>query len=181
MRCSEILGLRWNNVDLQNGTFDVVEQLPFHVPPKTTVIEEMAPPKSNGRRLPITDVARPYFEKQLALIAAQKVAAEKAGQLFYDNNLVVAKANGAPQVANWISSEFGKLLAGLDMPHIRFHDLRHPYVKPTTKKFYPFSKFNRRLFLCFSSGLCFCSVSRKAFNFSFSSGKRQPKLLLPCL
>ena len=125
MRCSEILGLRWNNVDLQNGTFDVVEQLPFHVPPKTTVIEEMAPPKSNGRRLPITDVARPYFEKQLALIAAQKVAAEKAGQLFYDNNLVVAKANGAPQVANWISSEFGKLLAGLDMPHIRFHDLRH--------------------------------------------------------
>ena len=64
---------------------------------------------------------------------------------------------------------------------LTLHQLRHPYVKPTTKKFYPFSKFNRRLFLCFSSGLCFCSVSRKAFNFSFSSGKRQPKLLLPCL
>lgn len=38
---------------------------------------------------------------------------------------VVAKENGAPQAANWISSGFGKLLAGLDMPHIRFHDLRH--------------------------------------------------------
>ena len=68
-----------------------------------------------------------------------------------------------------------------EFTRIVFHGLRHPYVKPTTKKFYPFSKFNRRLFLCFSSGLCFCSVSRKAFNFSFSSGKRQPKLLLPCL
>ena len=48
MRRSEILGLRWRNVDLENNTFDVSEQLPFKVPPKTKVIEEMAPPKSNA-------------------------------------------------------------------------------------------------------------------------------------
>ena len=42
MRRSEILGLRWRNVDLENNTFDVSEQLPFKVPPKTKVIEEMA-------------------------------------------------------------------------------------------------------------------------------------------
>lgn len=143
MRRSEVLGLRWRNVDLENGTFDVVEQLPFKVPPKTTVIEEMAPPKSNGRRLPITDVARPFFERQLAAQTAQKEAAAKQGKPFYDNDLVVAKENGAPQSANWISSGFGKLLAGLDMPHIRYHDLRHPYVKPTTKKFASFLKFFR--------------------------------------
>ena len=34
MRRSEILGLRWRNVDLENNTFDVTEQLPFKVPPK---------------------------------------------------------------------------------------------------------------------------------------------------
>lgn len=45
--------------------------------------------------------------------------------MYYDNDLVICKANGAPQAANWISSGFGKLLAGLDMPHIRYHDLRH--------------------------------------------------------
>ncbi len=125
MRRSEVLGLRWRNVDLEKGTFDVVEQLPFHVPPKTTVIEEMAPPKSNGRRLPITDVARPFFERQLARLDTQRRDAEKAGTPYYDNDLVICKANGAPQAANWISSGFGKLLAGLDMPHIRYHDLRH--------------------------------------------------------
>ena len=27
--------------------------------------------------------------------------------------------------ASWVSSQFGKLLEDLDMPHIRFHDLRH--------------------------------------------------------
>ena len=37
--------------------------------------------------------------------------------------------------ASWVSSQFGKLLEDLDMPHIRFHDLRHPYVKHTTKIF----------------------------------------------
>ena len=125
MRRSEILGLRWQNVDLENSTFSVVEQLPFHVPPKTTVIEEMAPPKSNGRVLPITDIARPYFEKQLAVLQAQKETALAAGTPYYNNDLVVCKLNGAPQAANWISTGFGKLLTGLDMPHIRFHDLRH--------------------------------------------------------
>lgn len=65
MRRSEILGLRWRNVDLGNNTFDVSEQLPFKVPPKTKTIEEMAPPKSNGRTLPITDLARPFFPNSL--------------------------------------------------------------------------------------------------------------------
>lgn len=36
----------------------------------------------------------------------------------------------------------------------RFHDLRHPYVKPTTKKFLSFFKFEMaislRAFLCFA-------------------------------
>ena len=80
MRRSEILGLRWRNVDLENNTFDVSEQLPFKVPPKTKVIEEMAPPKSNGRTLPITELARPFFLKQFAMQEAQREQAEKDGK-----------------------------------------------------------------------------------------------------
>ena len=37
----------------------------------------------------------------------------------------MAKADGAPIAASWVSSQFGKLLEDLEMPHIRFHDLRH--------------------------------------------------------
>ena len=44
---------------------------------------------------------------------------------------------------NYVSSTFGKLLEKHNMRHIRFHDLRHPYVKPTTKKFASFLKFFR--------------------------------------
>ena len=101
----------------------------------------MAPPKSNGRKLPITELARPFFLKQLAMQEVQKEQAAKDGKPYYDNDLVVAKPDGAPIAASWVSSQFGKLLEDLDMPHIRFHDLRHPYVKPTTKKFITFLKF----------------------------------------
>jgi len=52
LRISEILGLRWANVDMEKGTFSVVEQLPFRIPPGTTTISEMAPTKSNDRVLP---------------------------------------------------------------------------------------------------------------------------------
>ena len=67
------------------------------------------------------------------MLASQKEATQAEGKPYYDNELVVCKANGAPQAANWISTGFGKLLESLEMPRIRFHDLRHPYVKPTTK------------------------------------------------
>ena len=63
----------------------------------------------------------------------QKEQAAKDSKPYYDNDLVVAKPDGAPVSASWVSSQFGKLLEDLDMPHIRFHDLRHPYVKHTTK------------------------------------------------
>lgn len=43
MRMSEILGLRWRNVNLEKGCFAVVEQLPFKPPAGTTEISEWRP------------------------------------------------------------------------------------------------------------------------------------------
>lgn len=125
LRRNEVLGLRWDNVDLRNHQFSVVEQLPFKVPPKTNIITEMAPTKSQGRTLPITEVTFPYFQKQLSLQQKQKDLAELSGQPYYDNRLVVAKSDGAPLRAERVTNNFGQFLRHSDMPHIRFHDLRH--------------------------------------------------------
>lgn len=65
LRLSEILGLRWSNVDLENQTFSVVEQLPFALPAGTTYVSEMAPVKSSERTLPITNLTAPYFIRQV--------------------------------------------------------------------------------------------------------------------
>lgn len=125
LRRNEALGLRWDNVDLHKKTFSVVEQLPFQVPPNTTIIKEMAPTKSNDRVLPITDVTLPYFIKHVQLQQRQKELTKLSGQPYYDNNLVIAKADGAPMRADRVSTNWGQLLRHFGMPHIRFHDLRH--------------------------------------------------------
>ena len=106
-------------------TFAVVEQLPFGIPAGTVTIDEMAPVKSSDRVLPITDLTLPYFQRQLALQAEQRTLLTGAGQACYDNDLVIAKPNGAPERRERVSSNFGQLLRHTGMPHMRFHDLRH--------------------------------------------------------
>lgn len=125
LRRNEILGLRMRNIDLENNTFNVVEQLPFKLPAQTKIIEEMAPPKSLERLLPITDETRPFFERQIAKVEEQKYLSGLAGKTYYDNDILVAQPDGSPMRPDSISKNWGRLLRDLEMPHIRFHDLRH--------------------------------------------------------
>ena len=98
----------------------------------------MAPTKSNDRILPLTEQTWPYFEQQLAIQQRRKELTAASGASYYDNDLVVAKLDGAPFRRDAVSTAFGQLIRHLELPHLRFHDLRHPYVKPTTKKFITF-------------------------------------------
>ncbi|MCL1834775.1 MAG: site-specific integrase [Oscillospiraceae bacterium] len=125
LRISEIIGMRWQNVDIEKMQFSVVEQMPFKVPAGTKTITEMAPTKSNDRILPITDDTLPYFMRQFELQERQKAFVRAGGGEYYDNDLVIAKADGSPCRRETVSADFGHLIRGLEMPHIRFHDLRH--------------------------------------------------------
>ncbi|MCI8594784.1 MAG: tyrosine-type recombinase/integrase [Oscillospiraceae bacterium] len=125
LRRSEVLGLRWDNVDLSKKQFAVIEQLPFKLPPKTNLVTEMAPTKSQGRILPITDATMPFFIKQYELQKRQRELAECSGQTYYENRLVVCKADGSPVSPDRVTSMFAQFLRHNEMPHIRFHDLRH--------------------------------------------------------
>lgn len=125
LRLSEIIGLRWDNVNLEKGVFSVVEQLPYKLPAGTTSISEMAPVKSEERDLPITEATKPYFERQIMMQARQREMASMGGGQYYDNHLVVAKPDGAPLRRERVSNDFAQMLRRLELPHIRFHDLRH--------------------------------------------------------
>lgn len=125
LRLSEILGLRWRNVDLENKTFSVVEQLPFALPAGTTYVENMAPVKSSERTLPITALTLPYFIRQKERQKEQKCLLKMTGEPYYDNDLVLAKPNGIPKRRERVSANFGQFLRHQGLRHIRFHDLRH--------------------------------------------------------
>lgn len=96
LRMSEIIGLRTTNIDLDKMQFEVVEQMPFKVPPGTKTITKMAPTKSNDRLLPITEETLPYFLRQLDLIERQKNLLATSGGEYYDNKLLIAKPDGSP-------------------------------------------------------------------------------------
>ena len=142
--------------------------------------EDVLKTKSSIRTLPLLPVI-----EELLLEAKEKQAFMR--KLFKRDyckdylDYICVEQTGKLFRPNYVTEHFSYLIRKFGLKKIRFHDLRHPYVKPTTKKFYPFSKFNWRLLFSSFSELCFCSVLKKALNFSFSSGKRQPKLLLPCL
>lgn len=129
LRISEIFGLEKSKIDLKNMRFSVDEQLPFNLPAGTKFIEKLAPTKSNDRVLPITEETLPYFIRQFNLIESQKNMIIASGGEYYDNDLFIAKPDGSPYRRDRMSSNFGQLIRHLEMPHLRFHDLRHPYVK----------------------------------------------------
>ena len=76
LRISEILGLRWRNVDLEALELRVVEQLPYGLEKGVHEISEMAPVKSKeagqGRTLPITEVSLRFFLRQKARTADRR-------------------------------------------------------------------------------------------------------------
>ena len=125
LRLSECIGLRWRNVDFSKKTFAVIEQLPYGLPAGTKIVSEMAPVKSSERVLPITQATMAYFERQFAQRAEQKKLFSTSEEPYFDNELVISKANGIPARRERISANFGQLLRQLGMPHMRFHDLRH--------------------------------------------------------
>jgi len=125
LRMSEVIGLRWRNVDIEKMQFGVVEQMPFKVPAGTKILDEMAPTKSNDRMLPITETTLPYFMRQFELQERQKAFTRASGGEYYDNDLVIAKPDGSPHRRDRMSANFGQLIRHLEMPHIRYHDLRH--------------------------------------------------------
>lgn len=129
LRISEILGLRWQNVDLEAKQFRVIEQLPFGIQKDTHEIKEMAPTKAHaageGRTLPITEITMPFFLRQKAIQDQQKAMCRISGAVYYDNDLVYVKPDGSPYRRDKLSNEFGQIVRRSGMPHLRFHDLRH--------------------------------------------------------
>ena len=125
LRLNEILGLRWSDMDNEMETFSVVGQLPFALPAGTTYVTEMVPVKSNKRTLPVTDMTIPFFWRQLMHQTNRKISVKKSREVYYDNDLVIAKPNGCPEREESVSANFSQFLRQQGLRHIRFHDLRH--------------------------------------------------------
>jgi integrase len=120
LRRNEVLGLKWQDVDFQNSQFSIVEQLANSRQRKEGLLTAELKETYSLRKLPITEDTLPLFKLQRDYYAQMK---DKEG--FHDLGFVICKDNGNPLTEGHISRDFNKIVSRLNMPHLRFHDLRH--------------------------------------------------------
>jgi integrase len=119
LREGELLGLKWDDVDLESGMLRVRRTLSE---PRTGYVFE--PPKNGkGRSIKLTRAAtealRGHLGRQLEEI-------DGSGDDYQDRGLVFPSRRGTPMNAkNLTARSFKPLLKRSGLPNIRLHDLRH--------------------------------------------------------
>ena len=123
MRRSEILGLRWQDVDLNMATVSVV-QVMLRLRDGRVVFQE--PKTQKGRRLidlsPTTVLAlRAHRERQEADRAM-------LGVPLAHSDLVFSQPDGSPSLPDTLSHAFNKIAARAGLGGVRLHDTRHTHA-----------------------------------------------------
>lgn len=140
LRRSELLGLRWQGVDLDSGELSVTDSLVLvdHQP----VLRPFEGKTTSCRRVlaldPETvailrDHRRRQLEERLALGLGQP------------GGLVLTTETGDPINPSWLTRSFGRLVRDAGLPPIRLHDLRHTYASLALKAGVPLKVVSERL------------------------------------
>jgi integrase len=119
LRIGELLGLKWEDAELDAGTLRVRRtRSQAKTGPTFT-----APKNGKGRSIRLT---RRAIEALKAHKAAQNAERLKLGDLWEDNGLVFCTTAGKPlDFRNVATASFKPLLKKAGLPDIRFHDLRY--------------------------------------------------------
>ena len=119
MRLGELLGLPWEQVDLDSGALTVLHQLQ-----RVDGSWRLVPPKSrqSRRSLPLTPLARTALLRQRAQQEAWRAAPDWRGNPW---GLVFTTRLGTPLDARNVNRAFAQLVEQAGVPRVRFHDLRH--------------------------------------------------------
>jgi integrase len=119
LRQGELLGLRWEDVDLRVGRLEVKQALQRVRGPY-----ELVDPKTEGSRravkLPprVVEKLREHRARQ----AAERLRAERWADEW---GLVFTTPSGAPLNSRVVLTAFQRKLGEAGLPKVRFHDLRH--------------------------------------------------------
>jgi len=120
LRQSELLGLKWSDLDWQKKTLNVQRQLKRNFKQG----DYFAQPKTNnGRRTVVLGVTT--VEKLREHWNLQNELRIFAGSRWQENDLIFPTPIGTPKNQSNLFREFKQFLRDTGLPEIRFHDLRH--------------------------------------------------------
>ena len=118
LRRGELLGLKWTDIDFDRGVLKIQRAISRQ---NGRVEEAPLKTKNAYRTLPLSADA-------IDVLKAQK---NKVGS----SEWVFPSPTGGPMSPDSVLHMLQRVLKRAGLPRIRFHDLRHPYVKHTTKIF----------------------------------------------
>ena len=122
MRRGELLGLKWEDVDLDGPTIRVRRTLTRSENGRRLSLGEPKTKKSR-RIVRLTPRAVEALRRHRAKQAEEKL---KAGNLYQNQGLVFTTGCGTPiNPSNLLRRSFAPLLKSAGLPRITFHDLRH--------------------------------------------------------
>lgn len=119
LRRSELLGLQWDSIDFETQTMTI-----RHTVSKVTevVAKDKTKNASSRRTFPLTPEAIVIFRAAKNQEAQNRIA---FGREYQENSYVFKWADGHTYSPDYISHRFNDLLKKHNLPHIRFHELRH--------------------------------------------------------
>ena len=136
LRRAEVMGLRWEAIDFEAKTLTIRHIVTStRIDGKKILVEaDRAKTKSSLRTLPLVD---PIAERLKAVKEQQEYNQKICGDCYNQEYLgyVFVDAMGNLIQPDSVTTGFPQLLKENGLRRIRFHDLRHPYVKHTTKIF----------------------------------------------
>ena len=119
LRRSELLGLQWDSIDFENNRLTI-----RHTVTKVTkvVAKDKTKNATSYRSFPLTPEAADIFRNAQQLEAKYRTA---FGREYTENTFVFKWPDGKPFSPDYVTRHFRNLLAKHNLPHIRFHELRH--------------------------------------------------------
>ena len=141
LRRSEICGLKWSNVDLDEKVITIAEA-------RTAVngrsVDKETKNRSSVRRLGyrgLTDL-----EELLSRLWQQRLE-EKAllGKRYLDQDFVICHSGGRPYQPDYLSSRLQRMLARNGLPYVTLHGLRHSFASIANSRNVPLYGISRAL------------------------------------
>lgn len=124
LRISELLGLSWDQIDMEKSTITISKQLSSPATRKKGLF--ISPKNGKSRTLKTAPSVIAALKDQRRRQAEMRL---KAGQLWNNEyNLIFTLEDGSIFDQPRATREFKRLLTAAELEGVRFHDLRHTYA-----------------------------------------------------
>lgn len=146
---SEIIGLKWENIDFVRKTISIK-----HVVTETSIDGKLKLIKKNKPKTKASTRSLPLVPQLEELLVKALHEQQNNAKLFGDSynkdytEYINVDPSGNLIKSNFVTQHFRLICDKNELKHIRFHNLRHPYVKPKTKKFITFFEVFGQLHSC---------------------------------